>query len=279
MSSATADLTLPNSPASADGGSLKRFVRHLVMFSGGVCSWATAKRVVERHGTDGVVLLFADTNMEDEDLYRFIDQAAENVGAPLVKIADGRTPWEVMEDERLLGNSRYDPCSKHLKRILLDRWQKKNCDKAETTLHFGLDWTEHERLTRLRARKVPWKVEGYMTEPPYLEKPKMIEWLKSEGITPPRLYGMGFNHNNCGGFCIKSGQAQFALLLRTMPERYKFHEEKEERLRSILGWKQTILRDRGGKSPLSLKQFRERIEAQGTFDAYDWGGCGCAVDA
>lgn len=256
-----------------------RLIRHLVMFSGGVCSWATAKRVVERHGTDGVVLLFADTNMEDEDLYRFIEQAAENVGAPLVKIADGRTPWEVFEDERLLGNSRYDPCSKHLKRQILDRWKRKNCDKKSTVLHFGLDWTEQDRLDRLRARKVPWMVEGYMTEPPYMEKSQMIEWLKREGITPPRLYGMGFKHNNCGGFCIKSGKAQFALLLRTMPERYKFHEENEERLRKLLGWKQTILRGKGGKSPLSLKQFRELIEAQGDFDAYDWGGCGCAVDA
>ena len=43
-------------------------IKHLVMFSGGVGSWAAAKRVVERHGTEGVVLLFADTLIEDEDL-------------------------------------------------------------------------------------------------------------------------------------------------------------------------------------------------------------------
>ena len=249
------------------------------MFSGGVCSWATAKRVVERHGAENTVLLFADTRMEDEDLYRFLDESAVNVGAPLIKIADGRTPWQVMEDERLLGNSRYDPCSKHLKRKLLDRWQKANCSPEETTLHFGLDWTEQDRLERLRERKKPWRVEAYLTQPPYLEKPAMLEWLQREGIKIPRLYSLGFHHNNCGGFCIKSGQAQFALLLRVMPERYKMHEENEERLRKLLGWRQTILRGKGRKSPLSLKELRERIESQGDFDTYDWGGCGCAVDA
>ncbi len=64
-----------------------------------------------------------------------------------------------------------------------------------------------------------------------------------EGIAPPRLYAMGFPHNNCGGFCVKAGQAHFALLLRTMPERYAYHEAKENELRAELGWRQTILRD------------------------------------
>ena len=113
-----------------------------------------------------------------------------------------------------------------------------------------------------------------------MEKDRMLEWLDREGIAPPRLYKLGFHHNNCGGFCVKAGQAQFALLLRTMPERYKFHEDNEERLRTLLNFRHTILRDHIGNKtrPLSLKQFRERIEAQGTFDKFDWGGCGCAID-
>jgi hypothetical protein len=30
------------------------------MFSGGIGSWATAKRVAEKHGTDDLYLLFSD---------------------------------------------------------------------------------------------------------------------------------------------------------------------------------------------------------------------------
>jgi hypothetical protein len=49
------------------------------MFSGGVGSWAAAKRVAEAHGTEGMVLLFADTLVEDADTYRFLVEAATNV--------------------------------------------------------------------------------------------------------------------------------------------------------------------------------------------------------
>lgn len=260
--------------------SLERLVKHLVYFSGGICSWAEGKRTALKYGVDKVTLLFADTKMEDEDLYRFLDEAAENIGAPLVKIADGRTPWEVMKDEKLLANTRMDACSKILKRQLLDRWTKEWCDPKTDVLHFGMDWTEQGRLERIRARKSPWKVEGLLaTEKPYLDKPEMLDWLKREGVKPPRLYAMGFPHNNCGGFCVKAGQAHFALLLRTMPERYAYHEAKENELRASLGWRQTILRDAtGGKvKPLTLTEFRERIQQQQTFDEHEWGGCGCAL--
>jgi hypothetical protein len=250
------------------------------MFSGGVCSWAAAKRVVERHGKEGVVLLFADTKMEDEDLYRFLDEAAENVGAPLVKIEDGRTPWQVMSDQNVIGNSRIAPCTSVLKRRLLNKWRDANCDPATTTIHFGMGWDEEHRLHKVQKLTAPWQCSAPMCERPLMDKAGMFKWLKREGIKAPRLYAMGFPHNNCGGFCVKAGQAHFALLLRVMPERYAWHESQEESLRARVG-NHSVLRDRSGdkSSPVSLKEFRERIQAQGTFDAFDWGGCGCAVDA
>jgi hypothetical protein len=254
-------------------------IKHLVMFSGGICSWATAKRVVERHGKDGVTLLFADTKMEDEDLYRFLDEAAANVGVPLVKIADGRTPWEVMKKERMIGNSRIDPCSKILKRNLLNRWVADHCAPDETVVHVGLLWDEQFRLTKLQARTKPWRYEAVMTEKPWVSKDDMFRLLKLEGIEPPRLYAMGFAHNNCGGFCVKAGQAHFANLLRVMPERYAFHEAKEEEMRTLVG-DHSIMKDprNGKKVPLTLREFRLRIEAGKEYDLFDLGGCGCAIE-
>lgn len=274
-------------PKSADvpmAHSVQRMVRHLVQFSGGVCSWAAAKRVVERHGTDGVVLLFADTMMEDEDLYRFIAEAAENVGVPLTRIADGRNPWEVMRDHNMIAKPRVDMCSRELKRDLLDEWYESNClddhNRSETVSYVGIDWTESHRLARLRELMPERKWEAPMTEAPYLTKAQMLEWLKREGIQPPRLYAMGFPHNNCGGFCVKAGQAHFAHLLRMMPDRYRYHEGKEEEMRQRVG-DYSILRDRTGGTTktLTLRQLRERIESQQEFDAFEWGGCGCAIDA
>lgn len=54
-------------------------MRHVVMFSGGIGSWAAGKRVAQRHGTRDLTLLFTDTLVEHDDLYRFLLQAAANV--------------------------------------------------------------------------------------------------------------------------------------------------------------------------------------------------------
>jgi hypothetical protein len=251
----------------------------VVMTSGGITSWAAGKRYAAQHGTDGMTLLFADTKIEDEDTYRFLPQAAASIGAPLVTVADGRDVWQVFFDERFLGNSRIDPCSKILKRELLRRWVEEHCDPADTTIVLGLDWTEGDRLATSRERWAPWPVAFPLAGRPYRAKHYWLDQLRAEGIEPPRLYALGFAHNNCGGFCVKAGQGSFALLLETMPERYAYHERREQELRAYLGKDVAILRDRQGDQvrPLTLREFRERREAGQQCDLFDIGGCGCVA--
>lgn len=254
-------------------------MNHVVMFSGGIGSWAAAKRVAAQHGTDNLTLLFGDTLMEDEDLYRFLDEAAANVGGRLVRLAEGRDPWQVFWDERYLGNSRIDPCSKILKRRFLRKWLRENTDPETTVVYLGVDWTEIHRLKAARERFRPWKCVAPLCDAPMWSKQQLLAQLEAENISPPRLYSLGFPHNNCGGFCVKAGQAQFKLLLEVMPERYRIHERKEEALAQHLGKRVTILRDRSGgrNTPMSLREFRERIEGKLTVDCDEWGGCGCVV--
>jgi hypothetical protein len=254
-------------------------MNHIVQFSGGICSWCTAKRVIERHDNENIVLLFADTLIEDQDTYRFINESSLYFDIPITRLADGRDPWQVFEDEKFIGNSRIDPCSKILKRELLSKYMQDNYDPADTIIHFGLDWTEIPRFERIRDRKKPWECRAYMIEKPWLLKTEMLKELTEAGIEIPRLYKLGFKHNNCGGFCVKAGQAQFAHLLRTLPDRYREHEENELRLRS-LGINGTILSitRNGIKQPITLRDFRVSIEQNNQYDREAWGGCGCAID-
>jgi hypothetical protein len=95
------------------------------------------------------------------------------------------------------------------------------------------------------------------------------------------MYAMKFPHANCGGFCVRAGQAQFRQLLRLDRDRYMFHENKEQELREHLDKDVSVLKDRTNNSAttLTLRSFRERIEDQPSlFDEDDWGGCGCFVD-
>lgn len=67
--------------------SAERLTR-VVQFSGGITSWAVARRVADRYGIDDLVLLFADTHIEDQDLYTFVESSAAQLGARLVRVAD-----------------------------------------------------------------------------------------------------------------------------------------------------------------------------------------------
>lgn len=105
-------------------------VKCVANFSGGAGSFVAAQRAIERYGAGNTVLLFCDTKTEDADLYRFLDDCERLLPAKLVRIADGRDIWQVFRDERFLGNSRVDPCSKILKRELADRWIAEHCPTA-----------------------------------------------------------------------------------------------------------------------------------------------------
>jgi hypothetical protein len=229
-------------------------MKRVVMFSGGIGSWAAAKRVAERHGTGDLTLLFSDTLTEDPDLYRFLGEAAAGIGGELVRLCDGRDIWQVFRDERFLGNHRIDPCSKLLKRLPADRWLAEHCDPADTVVYVGIDWTESQR--------------------------QMLDSLRAQGIEPPRLYALGFAHNNCGGGCVKAGIGHFAHLLKVLPDVYATWERNEQELRETLGGKAAILTDRRGgeRHPMTLRDLRKRIQGGGQVDMFEIGGCGCFSD-
>jgi len=62
-------------------------MKHVVMFSGGIGSWAAAKLVAKKYGTEDLYLLFTDVKGdaesphigEDEDTYRFLDDAVRSL--------------------------------------------------------------------------------------------------------------------------------------------------------------------------------------------------------
>lgn len=260
-------------------------MKYVVMFSGGIGSWATAKRLVMQHGPAAVTLLFSDVKGdstdphvgEDEDTYRFIDDAVADLGCRYVRVADGRDIWQVFKDRRFLGNSRQANCSHTLKQLPARDWLRQHTSPDTHTIAIGIDWTETHRRPAIVKAYAPYDVVFPMCEKPYLSKQNMIDWAKECGLTPPRLYSMGFAHNNCGGGCVRAGQAQFRMLLDVMPERYAVWEQGERDVQDHLGKDVTILKRtvNGERQNFSLEQLRLERES---VDMLDIGGCGCFVD-
>lgn len=294
-------------------------MKHIIFYSGGLGSWMTAKRVIEKHGKESVLLLFTDTLMEDEDLYRFLVETAGEIYGydkpELVKmvnnlfgiedheqkkkaiielgkatreaypnfvwIADGRDIWEVFFDVRYLGNSRTAPCSHILKQKTAKKYITENFRPEECILYLGIDWTEEHRTKAPVKHWAPYTVKFPLCDEPLVDKEDAKRELKKIGIELPRLYKMGFSHNNCGGFCVRAGQGHFATLLEQMPERYFYHEQKEQEIREYLDKDISILRRvrNGEKVNLTLEQLRDELNKKPEqIDLFDIGGCGCFVN-
>lgn len=257
-------------------------VKHIIQFSGGVNSFATAKNVVDRYGNKDVILLFADTKIEDEDLYIFLEQTSKFLDAKLIRLEDGRDPWELFKQNKIIPGHNRAPCSITLKREMCRRWIKKNFAPHECIIYLGFDWMEQHRHHLAFEKWTPYKAESPLIEDLSYDKDKFMAKFHDWGINIPRLYKMGFSHNNCGGFCVKAGKAHFLNLYRNMPERFMLHAQKEKELQEYLGKSFTILKENKDKTKryISLYELAERADeiAETEEGKFEFGACGCFSD-
>lgn len=247
--------------------------RHIVQFSGGLGSFGAALAVAEQHGTSNMTLLIADTGIEDPDLWRFADDVSRLLGVPLTKVADGRTPWQLFRDKRFLGNDRITPCTRYLKQIPCRKWMKEHAPVGDSLVYVGIEKTprDRRRAAAIARNWKPWQVRFPLCNRwiPEVSKEDSKEWLMAEarwyGIEPPRLYALGFEHNNCGGTCVRAGARQWRHTLDVLPENFDEAERQEADLRKLLG-DVSILRQRRQKVayPLPLSELRRQHLAAAT---------------
>lgn len=254
-------------------------IKHIVSFSGGMGSFAEAKAVCDTYGIENTRLVFADTLMEDEDLYRFMKETVAFLGCELQVLADGRTPFQVFKDEKFMGNSRVDPCSKILKIDLLNKSFQAEFRPNEVEVHLGIDYSEQHRLVGVQTRMLPYVYRSLLVENGVIVPKNYSERF---GIKPPRLYSWGLGHNNCGGFCVKAGLGHYKALYTANKERYIQFEQEEQAVYDSIGKTFPFIAktSKSVKEYITLKQYRERyLETDSVTDseAQEFGGCGCAI--
>jgi hypothetical protein len=213
------------------------------------------------------ILVFMDTNFEDEDNYRFLADCEKRWGVEIIRLVEGRTPYEVSRSQNVIPNSRVAPCTKRLKLDPFRKWIRKNYPKS--TIHIGYDFTE---MHRIGATNKAYEELGFTVDYPLLWKPyefRSYTYMVRDdwGIEPPRMYRMGYTHANCGGRCVKQGQGDWIRTLVNFPERYAEVEEWERQMRLIDDnhAQYAIMKRMNGKQivPLTLQQLREEYESDG----------------
>lgn len=238
---------------------------YIVSFSSGLSSALAAYRVINRYGHDNTRLVFMDTQFEDDDNYRFMQDIAIRFHHPIKVITEGRTPYKVSQEEHVIPNSRVAPCTLRLK---MNPFRAYLADLPKPiTIHIGYDFSEMHRCDPTRKN---YESLGYQVDFPLLWKP--IEFLKYEilcrevwGIEPPRMYKLGYTHANCGGRCVKQGQGDWLRTLINFPDRYAEIEAWEEEMRkNPTNANYALLKDRrgGNLTPKTLKQLRQEYESR-----------------
>lgn len=244
-------------------------MRYVVSLSGGLSSAVAADRVIQHYGAENVTLWTANTLWEDEDLWRFHADCAARWGIEPIVHTEGRTPLEVAEDEHVIPNQKLAPCSKRLKIIPFTNWLKEQ--PKPVTVYIGMDWWEGDR--KAAPRRAYEAIEGVSVDFPLDWKPLELrpynDVILSWGITPPRLYGYGFSHNNCAGSCVRQGASEWRRLLITNPQRFAEVEKWEQQQRAKgPPWSEYAIAKRerhrpDGKRdtfPMTLREIRERYE-------------------
>lgn len=238
-------------------------MKQVVSFSTGLLSAIVAARIMERYGEESTLLVFMDTQIEDADNYRFMEEFKRYFGIPIVILSEGRTPYQVARDAQIIPNHQIAPCTFKLKIDIFKRYLASLED--DFVIHIGYDFQEMHRVERTKKQ---YESEGWAVDFPMLWKP--IERRKYTqvaiedwGIKPPRMYALGYSHANCGGVCVKQGMGDWRRTIVNFPDRYAEVEQWEAKMRNHPVRKDyAIIRDRsGGKTtPVTLTEFRERTE-------------------
>lgn len=231
--------------------------RIICTISGGIASAWCAKWALENFEKDKVILYFNDTKWEDEDLYRFLNDIEKHLDHPITRDSDGRSVEELFKDSKALANDRMAFCSKILKAKRLQRFYQDG-----DLLLFGIGPEETYRSDRIislykkiqREKKKKCTIRFPLIEENVSRK-DLDAFLDEANIKRPRLYDLGFSHNNCSGGCVRAGKIQWKKVLDKLPGVYKERERVERELRELTGKDITIMRGE------TLEEFRKRAEA------------------
>lgn len=257
-------------------------MKRLVSIGGGIGSTLLLTLWVASHyPRQEIDFVMARLPNEDADVWRLCEAIEDITGIAITYIGDGRDPWDVFHEVKYLGNSRVDPCSDRLKRKVVREYITSRYAPGEAIIYTGIGAAEIDRHLAIKRR---WGEAGYATAFPLLDYPQFtrqwqMQFCQNMVGFVPLLYRLGFDHNNCGGGCIKAGQAQWARLLWYSRQGVlKTHEgvptfdwwrDNETAFREQHG-DYTILRDwqDGGRAQfrgLTLAEFERRMDQR-------WGG-------
>lgn len=190
--------------------------RIVCQFSCGAASAVAAKLILAQYDESQVVIVNAYIEEEHKDNRRFLSDCEVWFDQKITVLSDetyGASTNQVWERKRYIKGQLGAPCSKILKRDLLNAWSR-----LDDTYVLGFTVEEQDRLDKFldanNGRKVlcPLIDQG-------LTKEDCLALVQRAGIELPAMYGLGYDNANCIG-CPKGGQAYWQNIRSNFPEQF-----------------------------------------------------------
>jgi hypothetical protein len=220
--------------------------RVICQFSCGAASACAARLAIDRHG-DAVSVINAFVADEDDDNRRFLSDCERWFGRPITVLRDekyGASAASVWRKRRFIVNRNGAPCSKALKRDVLNKYRQPGDLVVLGYTADPRDVDRWERFQDANADVTAWAplVDAGMT------KRDCFDMVTAAGIELPRMYQLGYNNANCPK-CPKGGMGYWNKIRVDFPENF----EEMAQIQDLLGPGSYFFRDRKTKQRISLR--------------------------
>lgn len=213
--------------------------RIVCQFSCGAASAVATKLALAKYGqTNDVQIVNAFLKEEHEDNRRFASDCEHWFGRHINVLSDqkyGSSIIQVFKRKQFLKGPRGAPCSRALKRDVLNAWMRPG-----DIMVFGYTMEEEDRLDDFRERNPGMQVIAPLIDAG-LGKEDCKAMVSRAGIVLPTMYLMGYDNANCIG-CIKGGEGYW----RAIREDFPIHFEAICLLQDEIGPGSWFLRYRSG---------------------------------
>mgnify|MGYP001472996453 CR=1 FL=1 len=214
--------------------------RRVRWFSCGVASAIATKLDLADHKDAAGVIAYCATGSEDEDNARFLADCEAWFGRPVERLRnpDFADTWAVWEKRRYMSGVAGAPCTSELKITPRLAFQRPG---DVHVFGYTADQRDAERFEAFKSNYPELSVRAPLIERG-ITKAGCLALAMDAGLTPPRIYAMGFPNANCIP-CVKATSPDYWALVRL---RFPDQFDRAARLSRELGARLVILgREKG----------------------------------
>tara|TARA_Y100001963_G_scaffold857_1_gene1191 strand:- start:4086 stop:4844 length:759 start_codon:yes stop_codon:yes gene_type:complete len=223
--------------------------RSVVWFSCGAASAVAAKLAVKKYSNCEIV--YCDTGGEHESNKKFLKDIEKWIGKKITILKNDKYKdhFDVFEKKKFFVKVGFAYCTVELKKKLRLDYQL-----ADDIHIFGYTLEEKKRVERFNQNN-PEIYTDWILIDREISKEDCLGILWQSGIELPKMYDLGYNHNNCIG-CVKGGIGYWNKIKKDFPNHFK----KMGKIEREIG--NSILKYRSGENvgkPLFLDKLEDNM--------------------